>query len=352
MYLNTNPTKFLVGLTVPEATSTNVYTPCEEVNFDNVNSTIRLIGVGDIHLSTVHEPQQTIYVSISTFTSKGYIDLSGQVHALRNLSTFIPYNYRSSFTLDKTNSLVNIGKPLTLSTPYVGRFEIHYFRLNALQPGDVQRPDYSPFLVPSSIGFPYTAAGLRSYSNYITATTITDPGGTIYATYVYERGDVTTYGGDAYLSSLTFNMSYYSSIVDRNSNASIQLIYKPSFMLDSATANADQLLGVSSFITYADKIVPGSVVENIHYPLSRVAYSNQVTPNLLIDLPYNFVRNNYLSNYTVYHFFPSSVAGFSNVNGNPTEGLVLQREGFSTPKLKNLTTARNCATISIVGLYD
>lgn len=315
--------------------SDSVYGNYDASYFDNINSTIHLMGYKDIQLSSILSPQMGIVFQISTFTSEGYLDLSGQVSSLRGLSTSIPYSFRSTLTLNASNSL-QFGA-YTISTPYNGAFAYKIAGITQF---------FST--VYSSIGYPFVPQGLRG-TDTISQQTFNS------ITYdVNEQPPVPAYTGDGFLSSLSFSLAPYSTIINRNSNAHIQVQYSPAFLLpfyQSNSATASFLTNVSSFLTYADVPVGGTTMQQSLYT-GNTQQSNYTQLNLNLTIPYAFARNNYLSTYTVNHRFTGAMQGRSNLNTSiwPPLNYATIRSGLSTIQVQCLTGATNQATISIIGL--
>ena len=313
--LNNNPLITFVSSMyyIPSYTS-SIY---DEVNIDNVNSTIRFLGVRDLQLTTVLEPQRAVFFSISTFTSEGYLSLSGETEALRAFSTTMPYNYRSSIQLNASNAFLRQGSLLNyLSTPYTGTFTRTYLATNS-------GPPIAPVLenVTSSIGFPYTPQGLRG-TNIISQSNGVEvvPGsGKFYTINLTENANV--YLGDAYISTLTFNMSPYSTIINRNNSTSITVEYTPSFLLSpnstlGATAIANNAFSFSTFLNCGDETVPGTWVEDLFYGANQFPVQNPLYARLKIDIPKNYISTHYTCTFTINHYFPKMIGGYSNQNPN------------------------------------
>jgi hypothetical protein len=347
LYLNTNPTKFLVNPGVSSVNTDFMYTtpnPYDEVNIDSVNSTIRFLGVRDIQLSSITTPQRAVFFSISTFTSEGYLSLSGEVSSLRSLSTTMPYHYRSSILLNSQNAFLKQNIQSYLSTPYTGVW------LASFAGGPT-----STINLQSTLGFPYLPLGLRGSNILSTSNNVT------YNSVVYSNVNLTEinnspYVLDSYLSTLTFNMSPFSTIINRNANTSITLSYTPSFLLAPSVVSGGSNnfnLGFSTFLTCGGaEIVPGTSVEDMFYAPNQSPASNALYGRLLIDIPTSYVKTHYLSNYSVYHRFPNAVACYSNASSNtwPPTSYTLLRPGLSTNEMTVLTSKQNSAYITIIGL--
>jgi hypothetical protein len=386
LYWNTNPIKFLVSRGVstintdyivrsrPFSTffstcilnnnplntfvSSMYYTPSytssiyDEVNIDNVNSTIRFLGVRDLQLTTVLEPQRAVFFSISTFTSEGYLSLSGETAALRTLSTTMPYHYRSSLLLNASNAFLKQGPLFNyLSTPYTGTFTRSYVIKNGGPPIPTALEN-----ITSTIGFPYTSQGLRGTNIIATSNNVEIPGGSgkLYDINLTENANV--YTGDAYISSLTFNMASYSTIIDRNNKTSITIDYTPNFLLSpnstlGATAIANNAFSFSTFLNCADETVPGTVVEDLFYAPNQYPVQNPLYGRLKIEIPKNYITSHYTCTFTVNHYFPKMIAGYSNQNPNtwPAIAYLYTRAGLSSAQITSYTSKQNVAYITIIG---
>ena len=366
LYWNTNPIKFLVTSGISSintdyiirsqpfstvastcisspnfplstflSTFYNTSTFYDEVNIDSVNSTIRFLGVRDVQLTTVLTPQRAVFFSISTFTSEGYLGLSGEISSLRSLSTNMPYHYRSSILLNANNAFLKQGNLQNyLSTPYNGVWTAAFVGTPGINP--------SSMILQSSIGFPYTPRGLRG-ANIITSSNVTINGNP-YVVNITENA-TNVYQGDAYISTLTFNMTPFSTIINRNVSASITVSYTPSFLLSpnstiGANATNNFALGFSTFLTYGDETVPGTTVEDIFYAANQFPVQNPLYGRLLIDIPKTYVSSHYMSNYSVYHYFPSSIAGYSNSNPAtwPPTNYLYTRTGLSSAQITSFTS--------------
>jgi hypothetical protein len=337
LYFNTNSTMFLVHRVSSLTAKTAFETPYDTVAIDNVNSTIHFVGNRDLLISTMQTGQAGLAFSISTFTSEGYLDLSGGVNAMRSLSTSMPYSYRSTLNLDPNNSLNGLTGLLQMSTPFQGLFSYK-------QQGSSNEVYYSTIF--STMGWPFVATGLQG-SNDI-ATVVLDLS-------TFKVQDVTpsnAYLGDAYFSSLRFSLDPFSSIINRNSNASIRVEFSPSFLFQPYQSNVptSYLTGFSTFLTCGDVIVPTSISETQIYPINA-NFSNLVQQSLTLNIPYAFARSNYQKPYSVYHYLAGSIQSVRNLTSNwPPFSFAADRSGLSTQLFLNLTGPHNQAHISIIGL--
>ena len=349
--LNNNPlTTFVSSMDYTPSYTSTIY---DEVNIDSVNSTIRFLGVRDLQLTTVLTPQRAIFFSLSTFTSEGYLSLSGDTSALRTLSTTIPYHYRSTLLLNASNAFLKQGSLLNyLSTPYAGTFTRTYTAKNGGPPIPAVLEN-----ITSSIGFPYTSQGLRGTNIIATSNNVeVVPGsGKLYDINLTENANV--YTGDAYISSLTFNMASYSTIIDRNNKTSITIEYTPSFLLSpnstlGATAVANNAFSFSTFLNCADETVPGTVVEDLFYAPNQYPVQNPLYARLKIEIPKNYVTTHYTCTFTVNHYFPKMIAGYSNRDSAGTWPAIVNlytRAGLSSPQIASYTSKQNVAYVTIIG---
>ncbi len=337
LHWHLNPFKFLVA---NNSTPTLADISYNEINFDNVVSSIRLMGTKDIQFSTISSPQRAIYVSISTFTSEGYLGLSGEISSLRGLSTTIPYHFRSTFLLNASNSYPRIGN---LSTSYVGDFTATYVGPN---------PPLNVTCTPtSSIGFPYSAAGLRggniiqSFQEVIGATT--------YTVNITEKPN--TYNGDVYFSTLTFSMAPFSTFINRNNSTSIVLSYTPTYLFTgystSGSVGTINPIGFSTFITAGNEVIPTTQTDDVVYFTNTPLNQNFYKANLNITLTKANVVPRYTCTFTVNHYMPGALGGYSNANPSvwPPTSYNFTRTGLSSITLNAATPARNSAYITIIG---
>ncbi len=298
------------------------------------------MGTKDIQFSTISSPQRAIYVSISTFTSEGYLGLSGEISSLRGLSTTIPYHFRSTFLLNASNSYPRIGN---LSTSYVGDFTATYVGPN---------PPLNVTCTPtSSIGFPYSAAGLRggniiqSFQEVIGATT--------YTVNITEKPN--TYNGDVYFSTLTFSMAPFSTFINRNNSTSIVLSYTPTYLFTgystSGSVGTINPIGFSTFITAGNEVIPTTQTDDVVYFTNTPLNQNFYKANLNITLTKANVVPRYTCTFTVNHYMPGALGGYSNANPSvwPPTSYNFTRTGLSSITLNAATPARNSAYITIIG---
>jgi hypothetical protein len=316
-----------------------------EVNFDNQNSSIAFYGVRDIKLSTIMEPQRGVFFSISTFTSEGYLGMSGEISSLRGLSTTIPYNFRSTFLLNSSNAFVRQAAQQFLSTPYTGVFTVAYAGTPPIT--------NTTCTIRSSIGFPYTAAGSRG-GNVIQSFSETIAGNP-YTVTIIEDAARSFYLGDAFVSTLSFSLDSFSSIINRNNSTSIVLSYTPTLVFSGNSnigATNNSLVGFSTFLNCGNEVLFSTIsVDDAVILGNLVPYQNILKANLNIEIPKSLVVARYTSTYTVHHYLPSSVGGYSNPTPVtwPAASWNFTRAGLSSKQVTSFTPARNSAYITIIG---
>lgn len=346
MYWNMNPLRFLIHGGVSSINSTMVYDlSVNEVNFDNQNSTIAFYGVRDIKLSTIMEPQRGVFFSISTFTSEGYLGMSGEISSLRGMSTTIPYNFRSTFLLNASNSLARQTAQQALSTPYTAIFTVTYSGSPPIT--------NTTCTIRSSIGFPYTPAGSRGANPIQSFTEIIT--GNSYTVNINEDAGRSFYLGDAFVSSLTFSLDPFSTFINRNNSTSIVLSYTPTFVLPGnstiGTSN-NSLIGFSTFLNCGNEVLFSTIsVDDAVVLANQVPFTNIIKGNLNIEIPKSLVVARYTSTYTVHHYLPSTIGGYSNPTPVtwPATSWNFTRAGLSSKQITSFTPARNSAYITIIG---
>jgi hypothetical protein len=353
LYLNTNPMKILIPSQTANISSvtssilaSNIYPAASEISYESTNSTIRFIGLGDIQLSTLNFPQKAVFFGISSFTSRGYLSLSGDIYRTRNIKSSVGLTTSNSLILSPTQRVSY------LSTFYTGYFTAGYT-------GGIAAPPPAPVIctIVSSIGFPFYPAGLRGPSTPIQSF-VEGPPQNPYVANIYEYipASNTT---QCYVSSLNINLFPYSTMISKYSaSTSILLDYKPKFSFRTTVLDTNleiPELTVSSYMTYGDFVVPDSTYEDHFYPsnlptATALYVSNPYSGNLTLPLNLDFVLStNYTSNYIMRHSIPGAIAGYSNATGAwpPTQFNVV-RSGLSSTAFHAATGPNNSAFVSIL----
>ena len=285
---------------VPQVTGPYAIVPPTPTNltFISGRSTLKFLGVGDVQLSTVSD-QRAVFISISTFTSAGYIALSGEVLARKQYvnSTFSTNNGYASFIS-------------SLSTSSGG-------------PGGWNWNSFYGSNIPLSTS--------EVYPNYTT--------------------------GDVYFSTVTFTMSSFIGYVNPNSTTKMFLEVHPSYMfqrslMGSQGNNYTLIKPISTFIQYTSPTtnitsrLPESHCEvNMTSQQSNTWTSNYFDTPIKLEMNTTTVRNNFAVDggsgyYTLYHRI---VGGMAELISDGYCAYLIGRSGFSnqTPTYDNRTPGRN-----------
>ena len=285
---------------VPQVTAPYAIVPPTPTNFTFISgrSTLKFLGVGDVQLSTVSD-QRAVFISISTFTSAGYIALSGEVLARKQYvnSTFSTNNGYASFIS-------------SLSTSSGG-------------PGGWNWNSFYGSNIPLSTS--------EVYPNYTT--------------------------GDVYFSTVTFTMSSFIGYVNPNSTTKMFLEVHPSYMfqrslMGSQGNNYTLIKPISTFIQYTSPTtnitsrLPESHCEvNMTSQQSNTWTSNYFDTPIKLEMNTTTVRNNFAVDggsgyYTLYHRI---VGGMAELISDGYCAYLIGRSGFSnqTPTYDNRTPGRN-----------
>ncbi len=125
----------------------------------------------------------------------------------------------------------------------------------------------------------------------------------------------------------------------------------PNSTIGTATgSNINFAIGFSTFVSYGGgEIVPGTNVEDLFYANGQQPSQNPLYGRLQIEFPKSYVVNHYQSNYSVYHYFPNMIAGYSNSNVWPLKTYAYTRAGISSPQIASYTSKQNSAYITIIG---
>lgn len=263
----------------------------ENITMSTSQSTLKFIGVGDIQLSTVTD-LRTVFFSISSFTSKGYADLSSVARAWPG------YSYSTLST--------NAGyASFTSSIPYSTTSGGYGW-------------DWSP-----SLGSNIPMSTVEQYPGYST--------------------------GDVYFSTVSFNMTPFMRYIQPNSTTKMFLEVNPNYMFQRmflpATPPYNLFKGFSSFIQYQSargvQILPTSVQGNVMTSQQSNAYSsNYFNNNLKLEIDPAVITSNAaidgasVAYYTLYHRIPGGMA--SLLWDGSCDYNISDRGGFSNNYIVNV----------------
>lgn len=269
----------------------------ENIVMSSSQSTLKFIGVGDIQLSTVTD-LRAVFFSISSFSAKGYADLSGETRAWR------PFAYSTLSTNAGYASFIS-------SIPFSTFYNIDEYNGYGW--------DWSP-----SLGSNIPMSTVETYPNYST--------------------------GDVYFSTVSFTMAPFLRYIHPNSTTKVFLEVNPSYFFQRMYLGASTPMNLvkefSSFVQYESRRVGRQVLEKSShggYMFSQMSnayasnyYNGQLkleldpailTSNALIDGPYG-------GYYTLYHRIPGAMA---NLVSDGYCGYYLSaRGGFSNNAIVNV----------------
>ena len=279
----------------------------QTMTFSTGQSTLKLLGVGDIQLSTVAD-LRSVFISISSFTATGYADLSGEGRAWR------PYTYSTNSTSAGYATFIS-SLPFSTSVSGVSW-------------------DWSPIIT----------------SNLRMSTVDSKP---TYST------------GDLYFSTLSFSMSPFYRYIHPNSTTKVFLEVKPNYFFDRlylGTSTPYTLMKpISSFLQY-QTVSTGRVIfsRSIVPDMITSQQSNLYTSNyyntgfkMEIDTP-TLMSNLFIDGpvggyYTLYHRIPGGMATLQPDSECACDYIVGGRGGFisDAPTFDNRTGLSNSVFLHV-----
>ena len=248
----------------------------------NTSDKVTVVGVGDVLLSA-NVSQNAYYISISSFTSKGWHDLSGVAYGtLSSAMSTVSSLFTNTTQLQSTTASLasNIQRAGNLINGYTS---LDLYKLN-------------------STNTSYKIAGVNNFASSINIS--------------QHRGDLASiYGNSIYsLSTATFRLDSLSSII--TNKGQVQINHAPSFSFsNNFTVPADTLLYVSSFIRCGDQDMLSTTFVR-PWLLRSGSIINLYTDSLKFILPVQLINNPGMnSNYSIMHridnFTMASVGGWS-----------------------------------------
>lgn len=248
----------------------------------NTSEKLTVAGVGDVLLST-NVSRNAYYISISSFTSKGWHDLSGVAYgAMSSAMSTVSSLFTNTTQLQSTTASLasNIQRTGNLINGYTS---IDLYKLN-------------------STNTSYKIAGVNNFASSINIS--------------QHRGDLAgIYGNSIYsLSTATFRLDALSSII--TNKGQVQINHAPSFSFsNNFTVAADTLLYVSSFIRCGNQDILSTTFVR-PWLLRSGSIINLYTDSLKFILPVANINNVGMnSNYSIMHridnFTMPSVGGWS-----------------------------------------
>ena len=248
----------------------------------NASERLTVAGVGDVLLST-NVTRNAYFISISSFTSKGWHDLSGVAYGtLSSAMSTVSSLFTNTTQLQSTTASLasNIQRTGNLINGYT---TLDLYKLN-------------------STNTSYKIAGVNNFASSINIS--------------QHRGDLAgTYGNSIYsLSTATFRLDALSSII--TNKGQVQINHAPSFSFsNNFTVSGDTLLYVSSFIRCGEQDILSTTFVR-PWLLRSGSIINLYTDSLRFLLPVATINNPGMrSNYSIMHridnFTLASVGGWS-----------------------------------------
>jgi hypothetical protein len=269
----------------------------ETITMSSSQSTLKFLGVGDIKLSTVTD-LRAVFFSISSFSAKGYADLSGETRGWR------PFAYSTLSTNAGYASFVS-------SIPFSTFYNIDEYNGYGW--------DWSP-----SLGSNIPMSTVETYPNYST--------------------------GDVYFSTVSFTMAPFLRYIHPNSTTKVFLEVNPSYFFQRMYLGASTPMNLvkefSSFVQYESRRVGRQVLEKSSHggymfsQMSNAYASNYYNAQLKLELDPAILTSNALIDgpyggyYTLYHRIPGAMA---NLVSDGYCGYYLSaRGGFSNNQIVNV----------------
>jgi hypothetical protein len=265
---------------------------------------LTVAGVGDILLST-NVNSNAYYISISSFTSKGYHDLSGVAYGtLSSCLSTVSTLFTSVTALVSTSA--SLGSNIQRATnQMMGYTTLDVYKLNSTM----------------------TSQKLAGVNNFASSINIPESRGPLSGTLDMEAFIYT-------VSSATFRLDSISSIITKKGH--VQISHAPSLAFSNRTTfPSDVILYVSSFITCGGPLLSTTFVRP--WLLRGGSIINLYTDSLHFILPMTLINNPGLnSNYSITH-------RIENFNGAPVGNL------GTTPQAHPLISGDNTLSLFITG---
>jgi hypothetical protein len=283
----------------------------QTITYSTSQSTLKLLGVGDIQLSTVTD-LRAVFISISSFTAAGYADLSGEARAWRG------YTYSTNST--------SAGYATFLSSI-----------------------PFSSVYTDSGTGGSYAWDWSSGLGSNLPLSTV-EPHPSYYST------------GDLYFSTVSFNMAPFYRYIHPNSTTKMFLEVHPSYFFDrmylGASSPRTLVKEFSSFVQYetnrGPQIIPTSVKGGrMTSQMSNAYTSNYFDATIQLELDTAAITSNVLrdglsnARYTLYHRIAGGMANL--VSDGYCGNLIGPRGGFSNaaPRYDNQTPVTNSVFLHV-----
>lgn len=295
VYSNAYPNVVVARDTVPAVSRAAAAVPPnpENIFYSTGQSTLKLIGVGDLHLSTVTD-LRAVFFSISSFTAAGYADLSAEARAWR------PYTYSTNST------------------------SAGYATFMSSIPGSAA----------AAVGSNLPLSTTEAYPNYTT-------GDVYFSTVSFNMGPFAQYihPNSTTKMFLELTPNYFLPRMFLGTSSPYTLVKEFSTFVQYESAAGRQILPTASH---------GTLLTSQN---SNVYTSNYFNTPLKLELDTATLQSNYAVdgsnvNYTVYHRIPGAMASLTQ---DACEILIGPRGGFSNraPLYDNRTSLQNSVFLSV-----
>jgi hypothetical protein len=291
------------------------------------STVLTTIGVGDILLNT-NVTSNAYFISISTFTSRGYLDISGVTYGTFSsvMSTVSSLFYDNKEVGAATSSIMD-----SMSNMSIGiRQQFNYDEQNVME-NYLLKVDFG--LASTIINGNTTTLtnqvqslnrGLYSTISFFSTMNINLFGCNI-AGLLDSQSNLT-------YSSVSFRMDSFSSLAQRG-NAGAVIHYSPSFLFANNFAES-RVFYISTMIYAGTTILPSSIYVRPFMAPSGVS-SNLYNDSLEFWIPHTDLEKSYTSTYTFLH----------HVHGYETSGT-----GIQSCNVLNQTFVNNSLSVRLTGI--
>lgn len=297
------------------------------LNASSASTIINMVGIGDIILKA-NPNQNSIYMTISSFTSAGYRDLSG-----------VAFGTLSS-SLSTVSSLFCDIPTLTATTNYlvsqISTLSTNVGRRQGQNETNVMR-NYTN----KDVFTVFSNATVDNYSTTIGNFTAVNRGilSTVsYASTINIAPFIQPYTGTPgpnntfTVNTVQFRLDSLSTILDINRQVTIS--YSPSLLFNSLTTSPGTILSISTFIMSCNTVLPDTFYSRAWSPASSPLYNDSIC----MVLPMYFNMHSLLSSYTICH-------RITLYSGSYTIGNTVDYLGGPTNTLSVLLTGTNYNSI-------
>jgi hypothetical protein len=275
------------------------------------SSIVQFMGLGDMIFSTTNT-SNAVYLRISTFTSRGYLDISGVAYGTFSscLSTMSTLMYDIRKTGQATSSIMD-----SLSNVSIGiRQQFNYDEQNLL----LNYQTKADFAVFSSfqLGINATDSSALSTVNRALWSTLT------FVSSIGHSSNATTHAGvlggscNLFFSSVGFRLDYMSSLLRRANSGALINIY-PSYSFNTLDAGAvGRIFYVSSMLNASNSWISSTTFVRPWMPANTGA-SNLYTDSIQFILSRTEIEASYTSSFTLTHNitgFKTGGTGFTACN--------------------------------------